>query len=195
MESAGIPLVFTTPDCTHAALQALLWEEREKEPWGCTMWASAACRTHISAFIFVNYSGNDGAVTRQKRSFPSPDRSAPLPSTLILPSPGVCHIASLSLHLCLKPSMVSLHPRLPVTAAVTLGQNMEAFGGNNPGVRALIIVFCFILQSPTCLVREHPRACQSEAACAKEESDPPGCPDGRGLELNLHQRSLGVKSR
>lgn len=101
----------------------------------------------------------------------------------------------LSLHLCLKPSMVSLHPRLPVAAAVTLAQNMEALGANNPGVRALIIVFCFILQSPTCLVREHPRACQSEAACAKEESDPPGCPDGRGLELNLHQRSLGVKLR
>lgn len=159
------------------------------------MWASAACRTHISAFIFVNYSGNDGAATQQKRSFPNPDRSAPLPSTLILPSPGVCHIASLSLHLCLKPSMVSLHPRLPVAAAVTLAQNMEAFRGNNPGVRALIIVFCFILQSPTCLVREHPRACQGEAACAKEESDPPGCPEGRGLELNLHQRSLGVKLR
>lgn len=131
----------------------------------------------------------------RKRSFPSPDRSAPLPSTLILPSPGVCHIASLSLHLCLKPSMVSLHPRLPVAAAVTLAQNMEALGANNPGVQALIIVFCFILQSPTCLVREHPRACQGEAACAKEEWDPPGCPEGRGLELNLHQRSLGVKLR
>ncbi|MEJ1275182.1 putative gene 32742 [Cricetulus griseus] len=59
-------------------------------------------------------------------------------------------------------------------------QNMKAlFFGNIPGVRALIAVFCFILQRPTCLAREQPQACQGEIAYAKEELDSMGCPDGR----------------
>ncbi|ERE77071.1 hypothetical protein H671_4g11331 [Cricetulus griseus] len=52
------------------------------------------------------------------------------------------------------------------------------FFGNIPGVRALIVVFCFILQRPTCLAREQPQACQGEIAYAKEELDSMGCPDG-----------------
>lgn len=128
MESAGTTLVFTTPNHTQAAMQALLWEESENEPWVCMMWASAACRTHISAFIFVNYSGNDGAATRQKLSFPSPDCSEPLPA----PSSYLPFQAQAALCLCQHP-----HPIYLLLVSITLPPHLspplpEAIHGVSP---------------------------------------------------------------
>lgn len=34
-------------------------QEREEELWTCAVWAKAAQRTHISDFIFMNYSVTD----------------------------------------------------------------------------------------------------------------------------------------
>ncbi|GAB1294201.1 Predicted gene, 32742 [Apodemus speciosus] len=52
------------------------------------------------------------------------------------------------------------------------------FLGNLPEVLVLIAVFCFILQSPTCLVIEHPQACQG-GPCSR--STPAPCPPGTFL--------------
>nr|XP_038938290.1 uncharacterized protein RGD1562811 isoform X3 [Rattus norvegicus] len=52
------------------------------------------------------------------------------------------------------------------------------FSGTLPEVPILIAVFCFILQSPTCLVIEHPQDCQGRS-CSR--ATPAPCPPGTFL--------------
>lgn len=160
--------------------------EREKELRTCIVWSKAAWRTQSSDFTFVNYSADDSwschkaeAVLPKPRSLcasvehaPS---SCPLLASVTLPTPPLPETV-----LRASPSPTSMSALL--TPAVTPAQKMKALlCGNLPGVRSLLAVLCLILQSPTCLVREHPQACQGESACAEEELSPPGCPEGRGL--------------
>lgn len=164
--------------------------EREKEPQTCIVRFKAAWRTQSSDFTFVNYSAYDSwrchkaeAVLPKPRSLCASVEHAPsscplLASVTLAPLPVSPPLPETIL--CASPSPTSMSALL--TPAATPAQKMKALlCGNLPGVRSLLAIFCLILQSPTCLVREHPQACQGESACAKEELSPPGCPEGRGL--------------
>lgn len=51
--------------------------------------------------------------------------------------------------------------------------------GSTPGAWACVPLFCFALQSATCLSKENPRDCGDQMPCA-EVPDRPGCPEGKG---------------
>ncbi|XP_076781284.1 uncharacterized protein LOC143439190 isoform X3 [Arvicanthis niloticus] len=132
----------------------------------------------------MNYSVTDSHRCHQAAAvLPSPDHSVPLLSTLILSSPHachpVCHFASPISPPLPEAFLGATPPPLPCLLCSLLPlccQKMKIlFFGNLPEVPILLAVFCFILQSPRCLVIEHPQACQGRP-CSM--SIPALCPPG-----------------